>query len=50
MFSIETRKMRLYSRMALLAARDGKHLIGATVDGYDNTMGRRRALVARGAL
>lgn len=29
---------------------DGKHLIGATVDGYDNTMGRRRALVARGAL
>lgn len=29
---------------------DGKHLIGATADGYDNTLGQRRALVARGAL
>ena len=29
---------------------DGKQLIGATADGYDTTLGRRRALVARGAL
>ncbi len=29
---------------------DGKQLIGATADGYDNSLGRRRALVARGAL
>jgi phage-related protein len=29
---------------------DGKQLIGATVDGYDTTLGQRRALVARGAL
>lgn len=29
---------------------DGKTLIGATADGYDNTLGQRRALAARGAL
>lgn len=29
---------------------DGKQLIGATAAGYDNTLGQRRALVARGAL
>lgn len=29
---------------------DGKALIGATATGYDNTLGQRRALVARGAL
>ena len=29
---------------------DSKQLIGATADGYDTTLGRRRALVARGAL
>lgn len=29
---------------------DGRQLIGATADGYDNTLGQRRALVARGAL
>ena len=31
-------------------ALDSKLLIGATADGYDNTLGQRRALVARGAL
>ena len=31
-------------------ALDSKKLIGATADGYDNTLGQRRALVARGAL
>lgn len=29
---------------------DGRQLIGATADGYDTTLGQRRALVARGAL
>lgn len=29
---------------------DSKQLIGATAAGYDNTLGQRRALVARGAL
>jgi phage-related minor tail protein len=29
---------------------DGKALVGATAPGYDNTLGQRRALVARGAL
>ncbi len=31
-------------------ALDGKTLVGATAAGYDNTLGQRRALVARGAL
>ena len=31
-------------------ALDGKALVGATAAGYDNTLGQRRALVARGAL
>lgn len=29
---------------------DGKQLIGATADGYDTTLGQRRALAARGAI
>lgn len=29
---------------------DGKTWVGATADGYDSTLGQRRALVARGAL